>query len=95
MSLVLQVQKGEAFVSETDTEVIPKLCKWIYHSLPERVPFSEVGPIALVVQSQGTAGGCALGWLPLCSWNESPQPRAPKAPSARTRRCRILRARSW
>lgn len=37
-----QVTKGEVFVSETDTEVIPKLCKWIYHSLPERVPFSEV-----------------------------------------------------
>lgn len=29
-------------MSETDTEVIPKLCKWIYHSLQERVPFSEV-----------------------------------------------------
>lgn len=43
----LQVKKGEVFVSETDTEVIPKLCKWIYHSLPERVPFSEVRPALL------------------------------------------------
>jgi len=39
---VLQVKQGETFVSETDTEVIPKLCKWVYHSLPERVPFSAV-----------------------------------------------------
>ena len=38
----LQIKKGETFVSETDTEVIPKLCKWVYHSLSDRVPFSEV-----------------------------------------------------
>ena len=39
----LQVQQGEVFVSETDTEVIPKLCKWVYHSMPQPVPFSKVG----------------------------------------------------
>ena len=40
--VMLQVKKGEVFVSDTDTEVIPKLCKWVYHSLEKRVPFSEV-----------------------------------------------------
>jgi glucosamine 6-phosphate synthetase-like amidotransferase/phosphosugar isomerase protein len=50
--VVLQVQKGEVFVSQTDTEVIPKLCKWIYHSLPERVPFSEVGPIRCALRAE-------------------------------------------
>ena len=30
------------FVSETDTEVIPKLCQYIYSSSQEKVPFHEV-----------------------------------------------------
>ena len=38
----MQIKKGEAFVSETDTEVIPKLCKYIYSSSHEKVPFHEV-----------------------------------------------------
>jgi glucosamine 6-phosphate synthetase-like amidotransferase/phosphosugar isomerase protein len=38
----MQIKKGEAFVSETDTEVIPKLCNYIYSSSQERVPFHEV-----------------------------------------------------
>jgi glucosamine--fructose-6-phosphate aminotransferase (isomerizing) len=29
----LQVKQGESFVSETDTEVIPKLCRYVYKSL--------------------------------------------------------------
>lgn len=35
------VEKGEVFVSETDTEVIPKLCKWVY-GLGPPMPFSEL-----------------------------------------------------
>lgn len=31
------------FLSDTDSEVIPKLCKWLYDSMPERVPLSQVG----------------------------------------------------
>ena len=38
----LQLKQGETFQSDTDTEVIPKLCKWIYHHLPSPMPFSEV-----------------------------------------------------
>ena len=37
-----QIKKGEVFVSETDTEVIPKLCQYIYSSSQEKVPFHEV-----------------------------------------------------
>ena len=36
------VHHGEVFESETDTEVIPKLFKWIYKSLSEPVSFSQV-----------------------------------------------------
>ncbi len=36
------VHHGETFESETDTEVIPKLFKWIYNSLSEPVSFSQV-----------------------------------------------------
>ena len=38
----MQIKKGEVFVSETDTEVIPKLCQYIYSSSQEKVPFHEV-----------------------------------------------------
>jgi glutamine---fructose-6-phosphate transaminase (isomerizing) len=31
-----QIQHGEEFVSETDTEVIPKLCRYVYRSLKRR-----------------------------------------------------------
>ena len=35
--------QGETFVSETDTEVIPKLCRYVYAKLaPERMPLAEV-----------------------------------------------------
>mmetsp|Transcript_5978 Transcript_5978/g.15895 ORF Transcript_5978/g.15895 Transcript_5978/m.15895 type:complete len:698 (-) Transcript_5978:1845-3938(-) len=40
------VKHGETFVSETDTEVIPKLCKFIFQGLRktegEKVPFSKL-----------------------------------------------------
>lgn len=38
----VQIKHGETFVSETDTEVIPKLCKFVYHRLTEKVPFPKV-----------------------------------------------------
>lgn len=34
---------GETFESETDTEVIPKLLKWVYRGLSTAMPFSQVG----------------------------------------------------
>jgi glutamine---fructose-6-phosphate transaminase (isomerizing) len=36
------VHHGETFESETDTEVIPKLFKWVYNSLSEPISFSQV-----------------------------------------------------
>ena len=37
-----QIKHGETFVSETDTEVVPKLCKFVYNRLGEKVPFPKV-----------------------------------------------------
>ena len=39
----MQTKQGEIFTSETDTEVIPKLCRYVYHQLSEPVSFPEVG----------------------------------------------------
>uniref|UniRef100_A0A7S0WPK8 glutamine--fructose-6-phosphate transaminase (isomerizing) n=1 Tax=Chlamydomonas leiostraca TaxID=1034604 RepID=A0A7S0WPK8_9CHLO len=54
------IKHGETFVSETDTEVIPKLCKFVYHRLSEPVPFPKLvmevlkkleGAYALLIKS--------------------------------------------
>ena len=45
--VVLQVKQGEKFVTDTDTEVIPKLCKYVYNNLQEPMHFPEVGSPAL------------------------------------------------
>lgn len=45
-SLLLQIKNGSQFVSETDTEVIPKLLKFAYDNFEgegERLPFPKVG----------------------------------------------------
>ncbi|KAG2426550.1 hypothetical protein HXX76_011775 [Chlamydomonas incerta] len=36
------IKHGEVFKTETDTEVIPKLCKFVYDRLGERVPFPKL-----------------------------------------------------
>ncbi|KAL6750133.1 hypothetical protein V8C86DRAFT_2820153 [Haematococcus lacustris] len=36
------VKNGERFVSDTDTEVIPKLCKFVYDRLSEKLPFPKL-----------------------------------------------------
>ncbi|KAK9805778.1 hypothetical protein WJX73_008652 [Symbiochloris irregularis] len=36
------IKHGEKFESATDTEVIPKLCKYVYHNLAKTVPFNEL-----------------------------------------------------
>lgn len=41
----LQISHGEQFVSETDTEVIPKLLKYVYDSMEEKLPFPKVGQL--------------------------------------------------
>ena len=40
--LCMQIKQGEQFVSETDTEVIPKLCKFIFNNLNDKLPFPKV-----------------------------------------------------
>jgi hypothetical protein len=35
-------KEGEVFVSDTDTEVIPKLLDYLYKRLPERLPFADL-----------------------------------------------------
>ena len=37
-----QIKRGEVFISETDTEVIPKLCNYVYKSTQEKLSFYEV-----------------------------------------------------
>ncbi len=39
----MQVKQKMTFESETDTEVIPKLCMYVYNNLTEPLAFSEVG----------------------------------------------------
>jgi hypothetical protein len=43
-----QIKHGETFVSETDTEVIPKLCKFVHSQLRENVPFPQVSVDACI-----------------------------------------------
>ena len=43
-----QIARGEVFTSDTDTEVIPKLCQYVYSSLGGRVPLPEVRARGLV-----------------------------------------------
>ena len=67
----LQIKKGDAFVSETDTEVIPKLCKYIYSSSQEKVAFYEVR-----LESLMQAMHVAVHEMTLTSWS-APSSRLP------------------
>ena len=40
----VQVKQGERFDTATDTEVIPKLCKYVYNNFTRSVTFSQVCP---------------------------------------------------
>jgi hypothetical protein len=46
VTCTLQISHGEQFVSETDTEVIPKLLKYVYDSMDEKLPFPKVSGFA-------------------------------------------------
>ena len=52
-----QTKEGEVFESDTDTEVIPKLCKFLYSRLPEPIPFPQLVRAAIAprgcVEGQG------------------------------------------
>lgn len=55
LAVTLQIKNGETFVSETDTEVIPKLLKFAYDSMAAeqdgigRVPFPKVHQTAFML----------------------------------------------
>ena len=43
---VPQIREGFEFESETDTEVIPKLMKYVYDNIcSDKIPFREVSPL--------------------------------------------------
>jgi hypothetical protein len=45
LTWVLQISQGETFITQTDTEVVPKLCKVVYnrlHKLDMQVTFTQV-----------------------------------------------------
>ena len=44
----VQVKQGERFETATDTEVIPKLCKYVYNNFTRSVTFSQVCPQSMV-----------------------------------------------
>ncbi|GBF90739.1 hypothetical protein Rsub_03040 [Raphidocelis subcapitata] len=84
------VSHGEEFVSETDTEVIPKLCKYVYHQLGTKLPFPKLvmevmrrleGAFALVFKSRHYPGemvACRRG-SPLIVGVKVPQGKGPLA----------------
>ena len=54
------IKEGEVFATDTDTEVIPKLCNFLYSKLPEPIPFPQLvcevvkqleGAYALLIKS--------------------------------------------
>ena len=47
------------FRSDTDTEVIPKLCNYVYNNTPEHLPFNEVRAPALPVHVNASQLVCA------------------------------------
>ena len=45
LTVALQISQGETFITQTDTEVVPKLCKVVYnrlHKLDMQVTFTQV-----------------------------------------------------
>lgn len=90
------MKEGETFESETDTEVIPKLCKFLYSRLPEPIPFPQLvcevvkqleGAYALLVKSSvypGELVACRRGSpliLGMKHGIQSATPRTPNTPS--------------
>jgi hypothetical protein len=65
----LQAKHGATFQTDTDTEVVPKLCKYVFDNLQQRVPFPKLvmevlkkleGAYALLIKSSHYPGGPAL-----------------------------------
>lgn len=81
------VNQGEVFISETDTEVIPKLCRFLYRQLSERMPFPKLvmrvlqkleGAYALLIKSTHYPGelvACKRGSPMILGIKEGPNAR--------------------
>lgn len=91
------VKEGEEFSTETDTEVIPKLCNFLYGKLPEPIPFPQLvcevvkqleGAYALLIKSSvypGELVACRRG-SPLILGMKygiqgGPAPKSPVSPN--------------
>ncbi|GAB4813433.1 hypothetical protein N2152v2_000479 [Parachlorella kessleri] len=90
-------KEGEVFESETDTEVIPKLCNFLYKRLPESIPFPQLvcevvkqleGAYALLIKSSvypGELVACRRGSPLILGMKYGIQaaatPRTPHTPS--------------
>ncbi|KAL4421718.1 hypothetical protein ABPG77_002334 [Micractinium sp. CCAP 211/92] len=80
--------KGFQFVSDTDTEVIPKLCQFLFASSPTKIPLSELvmdvmgqleGAYALLVKSThypGEVVACKRGSPLILGLRSAPAPGA-------------------
>lgn len=67
---LLQTQRGAKFVSETDTEVIVKLCKYIFDNSSAKPTFPEVSDFLapracflLAAPDRGTKLAFSSSWL--------------------------------
>ena len=90
-----QTKEGETFESDTDTEVIPKLCRFLYSRLPEPIPFPQVHTRSLTLSRARSPAPAVppLALLPclalsayhlrLHSW-PPPHPLHARVPPART-----------
>lgn len=91
------IKEGEEFMTETDTEVIPKLCNFLYSKLPEPIPFPQLvcevvkqleGAYALLIKSSvypGELVACRRG-SPLIlgvkyGIHAEPTPKSPASPT--------------
>ena len=64
----LQISQGETFVTQTDTEVVPKLCKVVYarlHKLDLQVTFTQVRPLPVFPTQGSVLTGAAAACPPL------------------------------
>jgi glucosamine--fructose-6-phosphate aminotransferase (isomerizing) len=86
-------KEGETFESETDTEVIPKLCKFLYSRLPEPIPFPQLvcevvkqleGAYALLIKSSvypGELVACRRGSPLILGMKYGVQAATPQTPN--------------
>jgi glucosamine--fructose-6-phosphate aminotransferase (isomerizing) len=81
------VSHGFSFVSDTDTEVIPKLCQYVYNSSPPDTPLSEVRATLASLNRRFAFRVCYV-WFSSCKCT------TPRRPTRRSARCTIVAMRA-